>query len=253
MLDLPSIENESLLKHFSPQGPTTRLPAYDYGRPTKIMAYLGLAATWVLIACCTVFGVVCILKGPAISSTYLYWTGIDYITHEGVELVGLVVNTALTLSLDSLGYILGSSLRWTLAREGRLQHNTNLRLFRTARNQPQHSWIANVLDGFSLIICYAATSQLFASARLNQGPQSGVDLPSYGYYVNGIALLMLAAGLALKASIATWIVISTSHLILTWSSNPLNNALALLHNGLAHNDNRCMLSTAQEHLASTLR
>ncbi|KUJ22307.1 uncharacterized protein LY89DRAFT_714133 [Mollisia scopiformis] len=240
--DSPSnIENEYLLKTLSPQTSTSRLPDFDCGRTTKILAYCGLVVTWLLIACCITFGVVCIVKGPA--SSYLYPTAMAD-TSRGVEVLALVVNTLLTFCLDSLGFIHGSSLRWALAREGRLQHNTNLRLFKSAQNQPQNSWLANSIDGISLIICYAATSQLFALGIVVA--EQSDPLPWFdGYYVNGVALLMLAGGLALKASISSWIVISSSHAILTWNSNPLNSALTLVHNGLGHRKNRCMLSVKQ--------
>jgi hypothetical protein len=93
-------------------------------------------------------------------------------------------------------------------------------------------------------VMYAATSQLFRQVR--EGGESLVPVTA----LNLIALAALSLGLLGQAIIATWSLISSSKSVLSWSSNPLNNTLALLHENFEHETGRCMLSVHQSSMPS---
>ncbi|KUJ20818.1 uncharacterized protein LY89DRAFT_682489 [Mollisia scopiformis] len=227
--------------------PTPDLADYDRGQTTRLLCLIGLVFAWLVCIACIVLGTLCLIKqtnspwtditGIVIKqpARRLYITGLS--TTSG-EALSFMTNVFVALATDSLGYIHATSLRWALFREGRLQFNTNLRLFTSTRKYAPNRWPANLISIISLILCYAASSQLFlrdAQEKPGIGPQNVVA-------VNGVAILTLALGIFGKASIATWIMASGSKHIPTWSSNALNNALVLTHHGLTREEERCMLS-----------
>ncbi|CZR54741.1 uncharacterized protein PAC_04625 [Phialocephala subalpina] len=240
-------ENEFLLKNLNPEeaegsDPASKLPDFDNGRLTKVACTWGLVLVWLVIIACITIGVLCVIRGP--NGTCMGLTGLSI---GGGEALSLGVNVLLTLCIEALGYIHGTSLRWALFHDGRLQYNTNTRLFSCARSS-QNGWLSNCICTASLILCYAASSQLFVYGAT--WPKSS-SRAVWGVYANGVAFLMLALGLLGKAVIATWILLSeTRKNILTWSSNPLNTTLAVIHRGLEPRSNRCMLSVHQAELPS---
>lgn len=60
-----------------------------------------------------------------------------------------------------------------------------------------------------------------------------------------MAVALLGVGLLGQAIIATWCALSAQNDIMTWSSNPLNNTLALRQLGLPHVPGRCMMEASQ--------
>jgi hypothetical protein len=245
----PAAENEYLLRNLDsyPAGPSSKLPNFDKGRTTKLACIWGLALVWVVIVACIAIGIVAVRKGAGESCMYP-----TTLSTGGAEALSLGVNTLLTLCIEALGYIHGTSLRWALFHEHRLQFNTNLRLFTSARNQPQNGWLANTISTIALVLCYGASSQLFVYG-VTYPPNFGEPgiYGNWGTYINGVALLTLALALIVKATIATWILISVSENIITWSSNPLNSTLAVIHHGLEPRAKRCMISVHQRGLDTT--
>jgi hypothetical protein len=157
-----------------------------------------------------------------------------------------VINVLLTLFTDALGYIHAISLRWALFREGRLDFNTNTRLFNSTRRSLSNWWPTNLLAVSSLILCYAATSQIFIKGT--RKTDSNSKNTEEGFFVNGLAISALGLGLIGQALIATWCMIADSRSIPTWSSNPLTNTLAYMHEGLPHRSGRCMISVHESRI-----
>jgi hypothetical protein len=60
------------------------------------------------------------------------------------EFLPLLMNTLVTLHNETVGYIQTVSLRWALQREGKLEFNSNLRLFSRARSAAANSWYLNL-------------------------------------------------------------------------------------------------------------
>ena len=82
--------------------------------------------------------------------------------------------------------------------------------------------------------CYTSSSQLFLPGSVAQ---------QENFILNGIAIAALGIGTLGQAMISTLCLVHSSRLIPTWSSNPLNTALVLLHKGaIKHRPGRCMLS-----------
>jgi hypothetical protein len=96
-----------------------------------------------------------------------------------------------------------------------LEHLSQTGVRRCAPN----SRISNVISACCLIISYTSTSQMLLSPSLN-----------------GVAAVAIGIGLFGQALLSTWC------RIITWSSNPLNTTLALVHSGPIHRSGRCMTS-----------
>ncbi|KUJ12744.1 uncharacterized protein LY89DRAFT_721623 [Mollisia scopiformis] len=201
------------------------LPHYDRGQITKRFCIFGLVFAWLVIIACTALGILCAVQVPG----FIYPTALSYPTTVALS---FIANLLVALSTDALGYIHGVSLRWALFRDGRLHFNTNLRLFTSTPKHTPNRWPVNIVCIFSLVICYAAPSQLL----LSLDTENVLDVTC----LNGFALLALALGLLNMALLATWIMLSSSNEMITWSSNALNNALAILHHQLCVEPNRCM-------------
>jgi len=75
-------------------------------------------------------------------------------------------------------------------------------------------------------------------------------IPVYVVWINFIPIGLLGVGLMAQAGLASWCVLTekTNH-IPTWSSNPLNNTLALIQiTDTRHIEGRCMMSVHQRNL-----
>lgn len=154
------------------------------------------------------------------------------------EVVTLAVLTVLTFITDQLSYIHSTSLRWALYSEGRLEFNTNIRLFTSSKQSLPNRWFVNALSIFFLVLSFAAAAQLFiqfwlSSSELSQ--QIFVDEPTA---VNITALFALGIGLLGQTIVGVFCIVRP---IPSWSANPLNTTLAALHAGTVHNPGRCML------------
>lgn len=160
------------------------------------------------------------------------------------ELGVLAVNVVLTLCIDGMMYVHAVSLRWALYDEGRLEYNTNIRLFTSSRRFRPNKWPVNIVALLSLVLTYAASSVMFI-------PQDGLLFNDYVVLiVNGTAVVAMGIGLAGQAVIALWTLLAlrARPMILTWSSNPLNTTLAAVQHGrLSYEHGRCMLSVHQRH------
>ena len=92
----------------------------------------------------------------------------------------------------------------------------------------------NFVSAFLLMTCYAASGQLFVSDHISQ---------SQSFIVSGTALTALGVGIFGQALISVLSLFHSSALIPSWSSNPLNTVLVMMHLGsIEHRPQRCMLS-----------
>jgi hypothetical protein len=144
------------------------------------------------------------------------------------HIISLCINIVVAACTDVLGYVHATSLRWTLVQEGRLRYNSNLRLFTSSKNTWANGTIVNTLSGVFLTLSYAASSQLlllYDEIRVDENQT---------LYINGVALIMLGVGLSGLSAAAILSMSTQKAAILTWSSNPLDTALACLHNEVLH-------------------
>ncbi|KAN0104405.1 hypothetical protein V8E51_010150 [Hyaloscypha variabilis] len=226
------IESELYLQLYRPV-----LPDVDRGHSTRFGCVLALGAAWLAIIGCTVSSVFIIATQ---GGSYVYETSLSA---AGARATSFVINVFLVLFTDALGYIHTTSLRWALFRENRLDFNSNARLFNSTRKSLSNWWPTNLLSITSLVLCYASTSQIFISGGRKTELHSTTT--EEGIFVNGTAIFTLGLGLFGQAVIATWCMIADLRSIPTWSSNPLTNTLAYMHEGLPHRGRRCMISVRE--------
>ncbi|KAI9715228.1 MAG: hypothetical protein M1828_000926 [Chrysothrix sp. TS-e1954] len=204
------------------------LPPYDQALGTRNICVAGLLFSWALGFTCIGLAQWTFRGGQA----FLARTGGYTVDNNGEhtfslngasqEVVKLVINICIAICTDCLGYIHSTSVRWALKREGRLQFNSNLRLFASTRGCSSSRWSTNIVSAFLLMACYASSGQLFLSTDVAEGE---------GFVLSGIAIAALGIGILGQAAISTVCLVHSSELIPTWSSNPLNTVLVLLHDG----------------------
>lgn len=192
----------------------------------------------------------CLISGIYILRTNQTILGsLSSISTSGQEVLALAVNLVLTLSTDGMMFVHSVSLRWALYREERLEYNTNIRLFTSSKKFGPNKWYINVVALSCLVISYASSSVLLLSNQAELGSFGDTTHPPM--MANATALVALGLGLAGQTIVATWCLLSSSKLIPTWSSNPLNTASAAMQMGnLSHRPGRCMLSVHQRHVST---
>lgn len=212
---------------------TSNLPSFDRSLGTR-QASIGILIIGALVA-----------TGCFAYSTYVYAARssiqINHINfgQDAREVAALAVLTILTFLTDQLSYVHSVSLRWALYNEGRLDFNSNIRLFTSSKNSLPNSWFSNLLSMFFLVLSYAAVSQLFIQFWLHPSNLSQEVLLPVPTAVNVTAIFALGIGLLGQTLIGVFCIIRE---IPSWSSNPLNTTLAALRAGTKHNSGRCMLS-----------
>jgi hypothetical protein len=72
----------------------------------------------------------------------------------------LLLNVVVTVALDCMSYIHSTTLRWALFHEGRLENNSNLRLFSSSRLHIPNKRYMNVISGLSLALTYRGVASL---------------------------------------------------------------------------------------------
>ena len=226
------------------KGTRPLLPSIDRSENTRYACFLVVVVSGiVLIPCLLVLIVLFALQSHAMTNKYpVYTTLIHWInvSSPGAEVLALIINLVVTGCIEGLAYIHATSLRWALYKEDRLKYNTNLRLFTSAHSTKPNKWYTNILLAASLIVSYASTSLLFLKLPMGvAGDYPNADTSAV--YINPVALCGLLIGISSHWIVAVWCLRDTRH-ILTWSSNPLTNTLAVLHTGrLQRRPGRCMM------------
>jgi hypothetical protein len=168
---------------------------------------------------------------PAVKTTKNYFTGhrVYIMPQAAVLSASLALNVCLTVLFDSMSHVQTCTLRWALWREGRLQFNSNPRLFTSAHRFSPNSWYMNVISCMALIIGYSSTSILTSSVHMIgfSDPRGHLVTPAnsqgWALDINGWCLAGLGVALLLQGLICSWC-LARSHHVPTWSSNPLNTA-----------------------------
>ncbi|KAG8851040.1 hypothetical protein FRB96_009522 [Tulasnella sp. 330] len=146
----------------------------------------------------------------------------------------LSLSVLATLCTEATGYVHGTTLKWGLAKEGRLAFNANLRLLSGTKglfsvNGP----IFNTIFAITIIFSYAASSSII------------LDSGFYNFTViSYLPSIILGIVLTIQAALGFVAVHHTP--VPTWSSCPLDMTSALIHyEYVRHRPNRCMLSVSK--------
>jgi hypothetical protein len=215
-------------------------PEFDMATATRTWCIATVSIGAILSLFCLISGTYILKTNPAKLGAFLS------ISSKGKEALALI-NFALTLCIDGMMFVHSVSLRWTLYHEGRLEYNTNIRLFTSSKTVGPNRWYINVVALFFLVLSYGSSSVLFLSDETTLFSEMGDH--GIPVMVNATALVGLGLGLAGQAAVAGWCLASGCKLVPTWSSNPLNTTLAAIRKGnFAHRPGRCMLSVHQKYL-----
>ena len=237
------------------------LPEHDKAYSTRNVCMAAIAVSYILAIVCFA------------SSAHLYVQDADSETDQTYNdrtwsmrvgasrplqvILDLLLNVAVTLCTESLGYVHTASLRWALWREGRLVYSSNLRLLSQSSNSVVNSWYINALSSITLILAYAAASQTLLSVETSEDHDSGWERVPGLIQINGVAILFLGIGLFVQAFIASLCLFKQADRIRTWSSNILTITLACLNDksNFHRREGRCMLSTldSAKHVSGPVR
>jgi hypothetical protein len=155
-----------------------------------------------------------------------------------------LLNTLIAICTDAVGYVHGTTLKWTLARDKRLEFATNLRLYSASHKVlSPNGYIANVIMLMLLVLSYSSASYITMATKIkaedllsNSPSHSNIEAitPSY------TAFLVLGVSLLIQAVIAITAMKETP--VKTWNSNCLAVAEALMEEdqGLRFQPGNCM-------------
>lgn len=160
----------------------------------------------------------------------------------GREAILFGVSLIVTFVNDALGYVHTVALRWALYREGKLEWNTNFRLFTSAKTSFANRWYMNMLATGMLTLSYACASLLLIRSQETQSFVEGGE-PREATGVNALALMLLGASILIQVILALLCLREYDTQIPTWSANPLANTLTALsgHSSVEHRPGRCMM------------
>jgi len=189
------------------------------------------------------------IPDPTFENMYMNDHRVYNVTEGAMVVIPLLVQVAVTVVIACLNSIHATTLRWALWREGRLRHNSNLRLFTSSKRYGPNKWPANVVSGMGIILAYAGTTVMtfpvFIIGVLDYTQEDPVKLGAdlgdnrYGIDFNGWGLLGLGLGILLQAALSTWALAGTER-VGTWNANPLATARAC----------RWLYETTQDSLAT---
>ncbi|KAK1758582.1 hypothetical protein QBC47DRAFT_375127 [Echria macrotheca] len=165
------------------------------------------------------------------------------VSDAALVVIPLLLQVCIAFVSGCLESIHSTTLRWALWREGRLAHNTNLRLFTCARGTSgPNAWPANLLSCLGYFLTFGGSSVMLFPLVVNMvlefdkddvnadpfRPDADLGPNRYGISFNGWGLLGLGIGLLLQSVISTWCLIydAKHHVVGTWNSNPLATARA---------------------------
>jgi hypothetical protein len=238
------------------------LPPYDKALSTRKWCIVGLVYSYLIAFILLIVGTYLYVRrgwraGPRPSGGG--WIDRDYplqsikpMSTSSRELSLLALNFLVTLPTEAIGYVHATSLRWALYHDGRLRHNSNLRLFTSSRStMPNNCWV-NGLWVVLLTVSYSCASQLLYTEQdwdlVDDGPLGKFALNEQTS-VNCLAIVLLGTCLMVSILVcthilcpfliddnqvltllATWTLLPKySKHITTWNSSALNTALATQH------------------------
>ena len=175
---------------------------------TRKFCIAGLGFSWAVSIFCIAFG--------AFTSRVEYEPSVQW---ESLSDALILAQTAiLILCQEALGYIHSVSLRWALQHDGKLDFNSNLRLWQNAKKAGPNAWYSNLVVILGQVATFG-TSALTIAQDIDSG---------YGWlWFLGEAWIILGIGIGMQAGVATWAIFSQREYP-TWSSNPMDVAAACL-------------------------
>ncbi|KAG8993650.1 hypothetical protein FRB94_010502 [Tulasnella sp. JGI-2019a] len=215
-------------------------PPYDTG--SRRLVLFGLVLALVTGSTFIIIGIVIHITSTSFIILHLgQWTDVA---------LGLCFNALVTVCTEATGYVHGTTLKWGLAKEGRLAFNANLRLFSATKgvfsvNGP----VANAIFLISIVFSYAASSTIFLHSSIlpnflhkKVAPTKPMATPSS--LVAFLPPIILGAMLVLQAVLSLIAFYNTR--VPTWSSSPLDVTSALVYHGyVRHRPQRCMRSVSK--------
>ena len=224
--------------------PEKSLPPYDKSLGTRKILIAVLVISLLTSLICIGFGTYSLATTPFCYECSSAYYLVGFKNGASASAVTLAFTVFTTICTEGLGYIHSISLRWALARDGRLEFNSNLRLFSTTKFSASNGILANLLSAIFLIMCYAGASQMLWE----------YDIPGASYVVaDSVSMLGLGVGL-LGLSIITILGLrwgEKSGAILTWNPDPLSTALACLHHSLLYRRSGRSFASAAQALKNT--
>ncbi|CAD6944848.1 unnamed protein product [Tilletia controversa] len=204
----------------------------------KVLCLIGYAFTWLVICAAFVVGI----RGHSISIRAFYFS--EYERHA----YNIGVNLLTTVCNETMGYIHTVSLRWALFNEGKLEFNSNLRLWSHARSSPANSRIANLICFLGVVVSYSSGSIWLMqydkddNVSGKQGCQA-IVVPQ--------ACIAYGIGLLMQAIVVSFSIPSALRAP-TFSCSPLDTAAAtVVHGMLQRRPGRCMMGLDQHKVAAT--
>jgi hypothetical protein len=160
-----------------------------------------------------------------------------------------LLNTLIAICTDAVGYVHGTTLKWTLARENKLEFSTNLRLYSASRKiLSPNGYIANIIMLILLVLSYSSASYITMASKIRAQDLISTTTthtsdfeaitPSY------TACVVLGASLLIQTAIAIAAMRETS--VKTWNSNCLAIAEALMDQGLSYQPGNCMRGVGEK-------
>ena len=181
-------------------------PHFNRSSITRKLSIVGLVLSWCVAIACVACGFVGQHRAWAIT---LCW-------RTGPELIVLAQNILITLCNESIGYVHSVSLRWALQQSGKLNFNSNLRLFPASLGFGPNAWYSNLIMTCAIVASYGASS-------LTLLPISSGSCNAFT--VLGKSFVILGFALGAQAGIATW-ALTYQYQWPTWSSDAIDVAAA---------------------------
>lgn len=158
------------------------------------------------------------------------------------EMMSLALNLIVTACTESVGFVHSIALRSSLASEGRLHFNTNLRLF-TASGKNRwtypNSIPCNAIMAILLVMSYTSSSMVFITFQFEVPENSTHNWWSTGIFAPPVTVL----GVTLLLQVITTLLGICRIRVLTWSSSVFDTTATLLRDGqLVRIPRRCMHS-----------
>lgn len=255
------ISRYSSVSSFDPDAVEAENRLYDRGN--RAIAFTGVIFT---IVCGAVFAVLAVTvffisAMPGQYDSIVAMDGqertisisISYKAHLGISL-GL--NALVTLCTEAAGFVHATTLKWALAKEGRLVFNANLRLLTSARGIfSSNGFVVNALYSISLILSYAASSTIllttaFPACSISKSTGLYCDEDASRSVISFVPPALLGTAFLIQGTLALIAFYGTQ--VPTWSNSPLDVTLASLHRNLTqYRPNRCMRSAAFADSTST--
>lgn len=226
----------------------------DPALQTRNICAAGLGLGWIFSLACIIVGAIMLSQGHYVVPEEIQGKAImvNFCEHDIIPskeysighriqalypgtsvLVELSITILITIVLDCTNYIHAITLKWALFHEGRLEFNSNIRLFTSARARGPNCWYINLISLIGLAISYGALSCIFVDVVIigvwddqTKKIQYTYNSPSADIIdINGLAILALGIGLFLQACVSTYSLMRSDG-VKTWDSGLLANARA---------------------------